>query len=82
MPIFLHVDLTRRMFFMWAKGVGARGAGHVARSSVDITTMLQRARGFLGRRIHTTSVVRGRKASRPRTTVQEDTVAIVIGGGE
>ena len=82
MPIFLHVDLTRRMYFTWAKDVDVPGAGHVARSSVGIIMTLLLARGFLGRRIHTTSVVRGRKASRPRTTVQEDIVAIVIRGGD
>jgi hypothetical protein len=72
----------RRMFFTLAKDVGVPGAGHVARSSVGIIMMLQRARGFLERRILTSSVVGLRKDSRPRTTVQEDIVAIVIGAGE
>jgi len=70
------------MFFMWAKGVGARGAGHVARSSVDITTMPPRVISWQEPRIRTTNVVGARKDSRPKTTVQEDTVAIVICGGE
>ena len=82
MPIFLPVAWMKRMFFMWAKDVDARGAGHVARSSVDIIMTLLLARGFLGRRIHMTNVVRRRKDSRLRTTVQEDTVAIVIRGGD
>jgi hypothetical protein len=38
-PIFLPVAWMRRMFFTSAKDVGAPGAGHVARSSVDITMM-------------------------------------------
>jgi hypothetical protein len=44
--------------------------------------MLQRARGSLEQKIRTSSVVGPRKASRKMTTVQEDTVAIVIGAGE
>lgn len=82
MPIFLPVVWMIRMCFMLAKDVGDRGAGHVARSSVDIITTLLRGRGFQGRRIHMTNVVEARKDSRLRTTVQEDIVAIVIRGGE
>ena len=82
MPIFLPVAWMRRMFFTWAKDVDIPGAGHVARSSVGIIMTLLLARGFLGRRIHTTSVARRRKDSRLRTTVQEDIVAIVIRGGD
>jgi len=38
-PIFLPVAWMRRMFFTSAKVVDVLGAGHVARSSVDITMM-------------------------------------------
>jgi hypothetical protein len=71
----------RRIFFTWAKAVGAPGAGHVARSFVVITMTLLQATSWQERRIHTTSVVGLRRGSRPRNTVQEDTVAIVICGG-
>ena len=43
-PIFLPVAWMRRMFFTSAKDVGAPGAGHVARSSVDIIMMPPRAK--------------------------------------
>ena len=72
----------RRMFFTWAKDVDVPGAGHVARSSVDITMMLPRVHGFLEQKIRTSSVVGVKRSSRKRITVQEDTVAIVIGAGE
>ncbi len=82
MPIFLPVAWMRRMSFMLAKDVGDRGAGHVARSFAGIITTLLWATSFQGRRIRMTNVVGARKDSRPRITVQEDTVAIVIRGGE
>ena len=81
-PIFLPVAWMRRMFFTWAKDVDVPGAGHVARSSVDIIMMLLRVRGFLEQKIRTSSVVGVKRGSRKMTTVQEDTVAIVIGAGE
>jgi len=81
-PIFLPVAWMIRMCFTWAKDVGDPGAGHVARSSVGIITMPPRVISWQEPRIRTTSVVGARKDSRPRTTVQEDTVAIVICGGE
>lgn len=71
----------RRMFFTSAKDVDAPGAGHVARSSVDIIMMLLRVRGFLEQKIRTSSVVGVKRDSRKRTTVQEVTVATVIGAG-
>lgn len=82
MPIFLPVAWMRRMFFTSAKDVGAPGAGHVARSSVDITMMLLQATSWQEPRIRTSSVVGAKRDSRKMTTVQEDTVAIVIGAGE
>lgn len=82
MPIFLPVASMRRIYFTWAKDVGAHGAGHVARSSVDITMMLPRVRGYQEQKIRTSSVVGVKRGSRKRTTVQEDTVVIVIGAGE
>ena len=82
MPIFLPVAWMRRMFFTSAKDVGVLGAGHVARSSVDITMMLLRVRGFLEQKIRTSSVVGVKRDSRKRTTAQEDIVVIVIGAGE
>ena len=82
MPIFLPVAWMRRMFFTLAKDVGAPGAGHVARSSVGITMMLPRVRGFLEQKIRTSSVVGVKRGSRKRSSAQEDTVAIVIGAGE
>ena len=82
MPIFLPVAWMRRMFFTSAKDVGVLGAGHVARSSVDIIMMPLRVRGSLEPRIRTSSVVGAKRDSRKMTTVQEDTEAIVIGAGE
>jgi hypothetical protein len=79
--IFLPVDWMIRMFFTWAKDVGAPGAGLVARSSVGIIMTPPQARSWQERRIRTTNVVGLRRGSRPRNTVQEDTVAIVIRGG-
>jgi hypothetical protein len=81
-PIFLPVAWMRRMCFTWAKDVDARGAGHVARSSVGIITMPPQVISYQEPRIRMTNVVGLRKDSSPRTTVQEDTVAIVIRGGE
>jgi hypothetical protein len=81
-PIFLPVGWMRRMFFTSAKDVGVLGAGHVARSSVDITMMPLRATSWQEPRIRTSSVVGAKRDSRKMTTVQEDTVAIVIGAGE
>jgi len=80
-PIFLHVASMRRIFFTWAKAVGAPGAGHVARSFVVIIMTPPQARSWQGRKIRTTSVVGLRRGSRPRNIVQEDTVVIVIRGG-
>ena len=80
-PIFLPVAWMRRMFFTSAKDVDAPGAGHVARSSVGIIMMPLRARGSLEQKIRTSSVVGAKRDSRKMTTVQEDTVAIVIGAG-
>ena len=82
MPIFLPVAWMRRMFFTWAKDVDVPGAGHVARSSVDIIMMPPRVRGFLEQKIRTSSVVGVKRGSRKRSSAQEDTVAIVIGAGE
>ena len=81
-PIFLPVAWMIRMFFTWAKDVGVLGAGAVARSSVGIIMMPPQARSWQEPRIRTTSVVGPRRGSSPRNTVQEDTVAIVIRGGE
>ena len=81
-PIFLPVAWMIKMCFTWAKVVGARGAGPVARSSVGIIMMPPQARSWQEPRIRTTSVVGPRRGSSPRNTVQEDTVAIVIRGGE
>lgn len=81
-PIFLPVASMIRMCFTWAKDVGAPGAGAVARSSVGIIMTPPQARSWQERKIRTSSVVGLRRDSRPRTTVQEDTVAIVIRGGE
>ena len=82
MPTFLPVAWMRRKFFTSAKDVDALGAGHVARSSVDIIMILLRARGFLEQKIRTSSVVGVKRGSRKRSSAQEDTVAIVIGAGE
>ena len=82
MPIFLPVAWMRRMFFTSAKDVDAPGAGHVARSSVDIIMMPPQAKSWQEQKIHTSSVVGLRRGSRKMTTVQEDIVVIVIGAGE
>jgi len=81
-PIFLPVASMIRMCFTWAKDVGAPGAGPVARSFVGIIMTLLRATSWQEPRIRTSSVVGLRRDSRSRTTVQEDTVAIVIRDGE
>lgn len=80
--IFLPVDWMIRMCFTWAKDVGAPGAGPVARSSVGIIMTPPQATSWQEPRIRMINVVGPRKGSRPKTTVQEDTVAIVICGGE
>jgi len=80
--IFLPVVWMIRMFFTWAKAVGVPGAGPVARSSVGIIMMPPQGRSWKEPRIRTTNVVGPRRGSSPRNTVQEDTVVIVISGGE
>jgi hypothetical protein len=80
-PIYLRAVWTTRMSSTKTMDVVAAGAGHVARNTVGITTIQQRARSFLPRKIITTLVAVGRSLDLSRRSSVKGVIVVIVGRG-